>query len=270
MQSVTSQEAWRNHWNGEGNIPDYSKLLHRLERLVELGHADSVARLGGEIIERMSQVGQSHDEGETALELAGCLAVVFKAVVQSNLPPAQKLIFAINACLQDDYGVIDDSVATVLDAKYQPVDWSEVADDLARRLNAGKSSRRKSDDDEEEPDDDFSRNYQRDQISGWLIRALNNAGRGDELLAVYEKEARTTGSYERLVKFLIERKQYDDAQRWAVRESKKPRIRLRASHRILPSDSAQWLAFTSNRTSWRRTLPTCFSTGPAEKALSNL
>jgi uncharacterized Zn finger protein len=163
----------------------------------------------------MAQVGQSHDEGETAMELAGCLAVVFKAVAQSNLPPAQRLIFAINACLQDDYGVIDDSVAAVLDAKYLPVDWSEVADDLARRLNAGKSSRRKSDDDEEEPDDDFSRNYQRDQISGWLIRALNNAGRGDELLAVYEKEARTTGSYERLVKFLIERKQYDDAQRWA-------------------------------------------------------
>ena len=149
------------------------------------------------------------------MELAGCLAVVFKAVAQSNLPPAQRLIFAINACLKDDYGVIDDCVAAVLDAKYLPVDWSEVADDLARRLNAGKSSRRKSDDDEEELDDDFSRNYQRDQISGWLIRALNNAGRGDELLAVYEKEARTTGSYERLVKFLIERKQYDDAQRWA-------------------------------------------------------
>ena len=216
LHHVTSQEAWRNHWNGEGNLPDYSKLLHRLERLVELGHADSVARLGGEIIERgMAQVGQSHDEGETAMELAGCLAVVFKAVAQSNLPPAQRLIFAINACLKDDYGVIDDCVAAVLDAKYLPVDWSEVADDLARRLNAGKSSRRKSDDDEEELDDDFSRNYQRDQISGWLIRALNNAGRGDELLAVYEKEARTTGSYERLVKFLIERKQYDDAQRWA-------------------------------------------------------
>ncbi|HEY8746585.1 MAG TPA: hypothetical protein VIM11_01330, partial [Tepidisphaeraceae bacterium] len=217
LQSVTSQEAWRNHWNGEGNLPDYSKLLHRLERLVELGHADSVAQLGGEIIERgMAQVGQSHDEGETAMELAGCLAVVFKAVAKSSLAPAQKLIFAINACLQDDYGVIDDSVAAVLDAKYQPVDWSEVADDLARRLNAGKSSRRKFDDDEKEDDDDaFSRDYQRDQISGWLIRALINAGRGDELLAVYEKEARTTGSYERLVKYLLEQKQYDDAQRWA-------------------------------------------------------
>jgi uncharacterized Zn finger protein len=58
LHRVASQEAWRNHWNGEGNIPDYSKLLHRLERLVELGHSDSVARLGGEIIERgMAQVG---------------------------------------------------------------------------------------------------------------------------------------------------------------------------------------------------------------------
>jgi uncharacterized Zn finger protein len=217
LQRVTSQEAWRNHWNGEGNLPDYSKLLHRLERLVELGHSDSVARLGGEIIERgMAQVGQSHDEGETAMELAGCLNVVFKAVAKSSLTPAHRLLFAIDAYLQDDYGVIGDAADPVINAKYEPSDWSDVADNLARRLNAGRSNRRKSDGEEEDEDDDnFSRDYQRDQISGWLIKALTKAGRADELLAVHEMEARTTGSYERLVQFLIERKQYDDAQRWA-------------------------------------------------------
>lgn len=216
LQCITSQEAWRNHWDDEGNIPDYGKLLHRLERLVELGHCDSVVRLGGEIIERgMAQVGQSHDEGETAMELAGCLAVVFQAVTKSSLTSAQKLLFAINACLQDDYGVIDDAVHAVLDAKYQPAEWSEVADDLARRLNAGESSRWKADDDEKVVVDDFSRNYQRDRISAWLIKALTNAGRVAELPGVYEKESRITGSYERLVKFLIGQERYDDAQQWA-------------------------------------------------------
>jgi uncharacterized Zn finger protein len=49
-----------------------------------------------------------------------------------------------------------------------------------------------------------------------VLHSLEKAGRQDELLAVYEGEARTTGSYQRLVGFLIEQKRYDDAQRWAA------------------------------------------------------
>ncbi len=218
LQRITSQEAWRNHWNGEGNIPDYSRLLHRLERLVELGHSDAVARLGREIIERgMEQVGQSHDEGETAMELGRCLPVVFRAVSKSSLTPPQKLLFAIDAQLQDDCDVIGDAADAVFNGKYPPTDWSAVADDLTRRLSATKSKRGNSDDDDNDDDgDSFSRDYQRDQISGWIVKALNHAGRGEEVLAVYEKEARTTGSYERLVRFLIDQKRYDDAERWAT------------------------------------------------------
>jgi uncharacterized Zn finger protein len=218
-QRITSQEAWRNSWTGEGNIPDYSKLLHRLERLVELGHADAVARLGPEIIERgMEQVGQSHDEGDTAMELGRCLPVVFDAVAKSSLSPAQKLLFAIDAHLQDDYDVIGDAADIVLDGKYKSSDWSAVADDLARRLSSAAGKCRESDDEDEDDDrgDDNSRDYQRDQISGWLSDALIKARRGDEVLAIYEKEARATGSYERLVKLLIEQKRYDDAERWAT------------------------------------------------------
>lgn len=219
LQRIISQEAWRNSWTGEGNIPDYSKLLHRLERLVELGHADAVARLGPEIIERgMEQVGQSHDEGDTAMELARCLPVIFDAVAKSSLTPAQKLLSAIDAHLQDDYDVIGDTADNVLEGEYKSSDWSAVADDLARRLSSPARKRRKSDDKDEDDDsgDVYSRDYQRDQISGWLSDALVKAGRGDEVLAIYEKEARATGSYERLVKFLIEQKRYDDAERWAT------------------------------------------------------
>jgi uncharacterized Zn finger protein len=213
---VTSQEAWRNHWDGEGSLPDYSKLLGRLERLVELGQVDAVARLAPELVNRgMEQVGRAHDEGETGMELNGCLAVVFKAVAKSTLPPSQKLILAIDAALHDDYGVMDGAIDVVLDAQYQPADWSEVADELERRLNTNTSVHRKSDKDEELNANDFSRNYQRDHLSGWLIQALTNADRTDELLDVYEQEAQATGSYERLVAFLIEQKQYDDACRWA-------------------------------------------------------
>jgi uncharacterized Zn finger protein len=221
LHRVTSQEAWRSGWTGEGNIPDYGKLRHRLERLIELGHPDAVAHLGPEILQRgMDQVGQSHDEGETAAELGDCLRVVFDAVAKSSWAPAQRLLFWIDAQLQDDYGVLDDESAAILHhQKYSPSDWSTVADELARRLSVGRSTKRKGaeDDDEEgEEDDDVSRNYQRDQISNWLTTALTRAGRGEEVLAIYESEARANGSYERLVKHLIEQDRGDDAVRWAT------------------------------------------------------
>jgi uncharacterized Zn finger protein len=220
LRHVTAQEAWRNNWTGEGNTPDYSKLRHRLERLVELGHADAVVPLGRELIALgIEQVATSDDEGETATELSECLPIVFDAVAKSTLTPVQKLLFAIDACLRDDYDVIGDAADVVLNAHYAPDDWSAVADDLAGRLaaKAPKPRRRPDDDDEydDEPDN-FSRNYSRDQISNWLARALEHAGRDGEVLTLYEAEARTTGSYERLVRLLIERGRDDHARCWAA------------------------------------------------------
>ena len=189
LRDRTSEIGWQNHWQGEGHTPDYSRLKHRLERMVELGHSDAVVALGREFIQRaMAQVEQSHDEGETAMAVAECLPVVFDAVVKSTLSGPEKILFAIEACLNDGYDVIDDSVAVILDAKWKPADWSAVADELARRLKKLPAS----------GDDSWHRNYQRDRLSDWLLTALENAGRGGELLAIYESEARTTGSYERL------------------------------------------------------------------------
>ena len=68
LRRVTSETGWRNKWTGEGHTPDYTRLKHRLKRMVELGHPDAVLQLGQEIIARgMEQIGQSDDEGETAV-----------------------------------------------------------------------------------------------------------------------------------------------------------------------------------------------------------
>jgi uncharacterized Zn finger protein len=217
LESVTAQPGWRRHWSDEGYTPDYSRLRHRLERLIELGHSDAVVPLGREIIQRgVEQVEQSDDEGETAWALSECLALVFKALAESKMPAPQRLLFAIDAHLQDDYGIIGDAADVVMNAAYQPEDWSALADELSRRLEAMPAGR----------DDDFHRNYERDQISGWLVDALRNAGRESEVLAIYEKKARTTGSYERLVKLLIDQERYEDAQRWAVEGIEKTRQNL--------------------------------------------
>jgi uncharacterized Zn finger protein len=218
LRDRTSEMGWQNHWQGEGHTPDYSRLKHRLERMVELGHSDAVVALGREFIERaMAQVAQSHDEGETAMAVAECLPVVFDAVMKSTLPGPQKVLFAIDACLKDGCDVLDESVGAVLDAKWKLADWSAVADELAHRLKKMPAAG---------GDDSWHHEYQRDRLTNWLLTALENAGRAGEMLAIYESEARATGSYERLVKHLTAEKRFDDAERWAREGIEKTREKL--------------------------------------------
>jgi uncharacterized Zn finger protein len=217
LRDRTAEIGWQNHWQGEGHTPDYSRLKHRLERMVELGHSDAVVPLGREFIERaMTQVEQSHDEGETAMAVAECLPVVFDAVMKSTLSEPQKILFAIDACLSDGYDVIGDSAAAVLDAKRPPADWSAVADELSERLRTKPAA----------SDDNWDRNYRRDRISSWLLDALEKAGRDGEMSAIYESEARATGSYERLVRYLVVEKRFDDAARWVKEGIERTREKL--------------------------------------------
>jgi len=207
LHRITASPGWVNSWNGEGSVPDYTPLIHRLERLVLSGHADAVVQLGREIITTgIQHAGESNDEGETGMAFAECLPVIFEAVAQSSLSPSEKLLFAIDAELEDDYDLIGAEADEITSEYGNPAAWSEVADVLARRL--GKEPVTKD-------GDTFSRNYQRDKLSNFLGGALVQANRGKEALKLYEQEARKTGSYERLVRSLLEHKRYDEAQRWA-------------------------------------------------------
>lgn len=207
LRRLTAESGWVNSWTGQGSVPDYTNLIHRLERLLLAGHADAVVKLGSEIIERgIEQVGRSNDEGETGMALAECFPIIFKAVVESRLPPVQKLLFVIDAELKDDYDLLADVPDSILDQYGDPTVWSEVADELSRRLTAGPKPK---------ADDGFHRDYQRDRLTRWIGRALVNANRREEARALYEQEARKTNSYERLVGFLIDEKRYEEARRWA-------------------------------------------------------
>jgi len=208
IRQATSEPGWQNHWDSEGYTPDYSRVRHRFERLLELGHADEVVSLGREFIERgLSQVGESNDEGETSSAFAECLPVIFQAVARSSLSGPERLLFAIDAQQGDDYDLVSEASEDILDAPSSPEDWSAVADTLTGRLETPRGW--------DEKEDSFSRDYRRDGATGWIATALEKAGREDELRALYESEARVTGSYERLVKFLAQGRHFEDAERWA-------------------------------------------------------
>ncbi len=207
MEKVVSERGWQNSWSNDGYIPDYSRFKRCLEQMIQLGHSDAVVKLGGEFLPRaMEQIEESQDEGETAEAVRECMSIVFDAVLQSSLPVPEKILFAIDACMADDYDITEEPVEQVLDHPWKPADWSVVADTLQGRFQAVVKGT---------ADTQGYHKYRRNEMSNWLGYALERAGREEEILGLYEAEARVTDSYPRLVQYLIAHRQYDDAERWA-------------------------------------------------------
>ena len=104
IRELSSEPAWKNHWNDEGHIPDYSRVKDRLEALLAKGHADEVVAIGKELFDAgIGQVEMSHDEGETGSEISSCLDIVFQALPLSSLSPVEQMLWVIDAELEDDY-----------------------------------------------------------------------------------------------------------------------------------------------------------------------
>ncbi|MBI3249654.1 MAG: SWIM zinc finger family protein [Deltaproteobacteria bacterium] len=92
IESLNSEPDWGDDWDegeGDGSI-DYSRLRSRLEALLAAGHADDVVNLGEELLVAGTRhVEMIHDEGETGEQISLCLEIVFRALPQSALSPAQ-------------------------------------------------------------------------------------------------------------------------------------------------------------------------------------
>jgi uncharacterized Zn finger protein len=202
---TAEQPGWQDYWQGEGYTPDYSGIRSRLQALLDAGHADDVLALGEALLDAGTrQVEESDDDGETAMEIAACLPVVVSALEQSSLPAADKLMWAIDAVLQDDYELCA-PLADYLLGNHEKSVWRRVAETLLKRLSGIDSSNGTG---------SYNRDHVRDQRSDWTIYALEHAGRSDEIIPLCEAEAQKTGSFTRLVDRLIAAERYDDAQLW--------------------------------------------------------
>jgi uncharacterized Zn finger protein len=205
IHELSSEPAWSDHWRGEGHIPDYSRVKDRMNALFKQGHADEVVALGRELLEAgIKQVEMSNDEGETGVEISSCLEVVFQALPQTSLSPVDQMLWVIDAELEDDYELCY-GAESFWKKKQKASDWSTAADKLIDRLNAFSS---------EKGEDSFSRNYRRDNLTNWIVRSLENAGRNEEIIPLCEKEAVKTGNYTRLVDELRKAKRLEEAEQW--------------------------------------------------------
>ena len=205
IREIASEPGWQNYWQHEGYTPDYSEISIKLETLLEAGYPDEVLKLGKELIELGNrQIEESHDEGETATEIEECMPVIVKALDQSSIAQADKLAWAVAVVLKDDYDVFN-AFDEYLGRRHAKADWNILADRLLKQLEKLERASGKN---------DFHRNYARDRLSDWVIYALEQVGRDNEVIPFCEVEAQKTGSYTRLVKYLISEKRYTDAERW--------------------------------------------------------
>jgi uncharacterized Zn finger protein len=211
IENVSADPGWTRHWSNERHIPDYSRVQKRLESLLTSGHADEVVALGEEIMRRgIQQVEMSDDEGETGQEIAGCMEIVFHALKASSKTVPQRLLWEIDARMRDDYTILDGVEGSLSDRSAgTPADWSAVADNLARRLEAIPTAAAKSD------TDGSNRDYRRQAVTRWLLDALKRAGRDQEITAILTREAEITNCYVELVDHLLAGKHKEPAAEWA-------------------------------------------------------
>lgn len=205
IREIGEESDWQNYRRCGDYTPDYSDIRTKLETLLKAGHDDEVLALGKELIEvGTDQVMVSHDDGETAMEIESCVPTLIKALERSSINTADKLAWAVDVVLRDEYDIYG-AFFDYLHQKHPQAAWHSLADRLLERLSELKSA---------ESIDDFSSNYARDRLSDWVIHALERAGRKDEIIPLCEAEAKKTGAYVRLVERLMAARRREEAEGW--------------------------------------------------------
>jgi len=206
-QEPVMYDYWHDE-HDEADGPDFSRIEERLESLLSGGYYDEVISLGKDLLEAgTEQVEMYHDDGFVSEQIAECMAVVFRALPGTSLEPAEQMAWAVDVELADQYDLCT-GTRHFWEEPHEAATWSSLADILLRRLKSGKPRKGKT---------DFSDNYKRDRLTNWIIDALKEAGRKDEVLSLCREETEITGSYVRLVNYLLEARQIKEAEEWIER-----------------------------------------------------
>lgn len=208
IRSLTSEDAWYNPWKQTGNLPDYSHVEQQLRALLDGGHAEAVFELGEELWRGgVEQVGQSHDEGETAVAIAACLTIVLQALPSTRLSPSEQLLWLVDHELEDEYDLLGGADAVLNDPRYTAAHWGEVAAALEGRLRRQDIPKTGG----------FSDTYRRGRVMTWLRKAYGRSGQQQKVIPLLEEEADRCRSYDMLVKALLESGERERARQWCIR-----------------------------------------------------
>ena len=210
-------ELWRkmkssDFWSYEGeDLPDFSEVQVRMESLLDSGHPDELLDIGKKLMDRYKEIEEYDEEGDIGTQISDCIDVVFRTLSQSSLPAHEKMLYALELELKDDYSILNEP-ALWKEAHTQE-EWRLFAEVLKVRLQEA----------EKEKDILYGSSWERDYVVDRLIEALRKAGISDEIIPISELEAERTGNYTRLVRELLDSGQKKKAEEWIYRGIKKLR-----------------------------------------------
>ena len=197
IADIREEPDW-DEYEREYQPVSFNRLKTYLQALLLAGHADEAIPLGKELIDAVNFALETYDiEGDIIDEVAACMEIVIQALPASSLSSYEKLAWAVDMDLGDSYELCYDALENIWNNANKKSDWHALADELQKRLNAIRS------------DNDLRR-----QVTGWLIAALEQTGREDEIIPLREREAEITGEYTQLIDLLIGEKHYEEAKNW--------------------------------------------------------
>ncbi len=207
IAKITSEPTWYNHWSNEGSLADFSRVNSTMSNLYAQGQYDAVIKIAKELLRiSNSYIETCNDDGDLANQISECIEIGFKAVKKSGWSNFQKIMFVLEAELEDEYDICS-GANEIFESIPDVPTWSNVANELFNRLSKLPSSTDQT--------NEFSLNYKRNRLSNFLISALEKSGRDKEILPLCKREARITASWERYVDRLIESRKYAKARRAA-------------------------------------------------------
>ncbi|MDR1657800.1 MAG: SWIM zinc finger family protein [Deltaproteobacteria bacterium] len=181
--------------------PDYSALLKTMKQALPFGLADELLDVIGRVLGGLQEQVEIYDHnGEFACDVEPCYSTAVEILRASSLDSAEKMLWAVDQIIADQFE-LSAPLEEYLNEKHPADSWSEVADDLLKRLEKSKPTA-------------SDRSWGRDQLSNFAIHALEESGRRDEIIPLCEQEAPLTKSYVRLVGRLMEAGRTDDAERY--------------------------------------------------------
>ncbi len=208
IRKTGDERGWQDHWNDNGYTPDYSPIQKQLEKLLSGGHIDAILELGEELFSLgITQVGESDDEGETASEIVGCLAVVFAAMRKSKRPAAQRMIWFWNKLLEDEYGLLDELESPIDYAAMKRTDWRELVEEFNQRLDNCPDPKGES--------AGYGDKYRRQRLLEFALEALTQAGEPERATELMIAELPYCDNYVGLVDYLLAGNADDQAEHWA-------------------------------------------------------
>ncbi len=208
INRLTDEPAWRNHWNQEGSVPDYSHVQRQFQALLDAGHYDHLLDLGDDLWHKGSdQVGESDDDGETASALGDCLKIVLKAIPHASLSRSRQLLWVIERRLDDEFGLLESGEEILEKSVYTAADWLETATALEHLLAAQVVPKTVN----------YSDTYRRQRLVDRLIDAYRRCNAGDRIQPLLEREVEICRNYDQLVAHLLQAGERDQARQWCVR-----------------------------------------------------